>query len=171
MLLKKPCGVTDLQDFDSGEWLILSQWVDECCDSTVRDGAMRDFKVVFLSDCSASFSPEEQDATLKKFRPRYRAASTSAARRFPRFPCPRNCSIDYRHHGSRLISAKMPNVGQIFAFGRMQVNHENFFAHDNIAAVLGSSGTHIFRALQIRAARGCTQIFAYRRPRRRYSPE
>ena len=29
-----------------------------CCDSTARDGAMRYFKVVFLSDCSASFSPE-----------------------------------------------------------------------------------------------------------------
>jgi nicotinamidase-related amidase len=28
---------------------------------------MRDFKVVFLSDCSASFSQEEQDATLKNF--------------------------------------------------------------------------------------------------------
>jgi ureidoacrylate peracid hydrolase len=38
-----------------------------CCDSTARDGAMRDFKVVFLSDCSASFSQEEQDATLKNF--------------------------------------------------------------------------------------------------------
>ena len=36
-----------------------------CCDSTSRDGAMRDFKVVFLSDCSASFSQQEQDATLK----------------------------------------------------------------------------------------------------------
>ena len=38
-----------------------------CCDSTARDGAMRDFKVVFLSDCSASFSQEEQDATLRNF--------------------------------------------------------------------------------------------------------
>jgi ureidoacrylate peracid hydrolase len=38
-----------------------------CCDSTARDGAMRDFKVVFLSDCNASFSQEEQDATLKNF--------------------------------------------------------------------------------------------------------
>ena len=38
-----------------------------CCDSTARDGAMRDFKVVFLSDCSASFSDEEQEATLKNF--------------------------------------------------------------------------------------------------------
>ena len=28
-----------------------------CCDSTARDGAMRDFKVLFLSDCNASFSP------------------------------------------------------------------------------------------------------------------
>jgi ureidoacrylate peracid hydrolase len=38
-----------------------------CCDSTARDGAMRDFKVLFLSDCSASFSPEEQAATLGNF--------------------------------------------------------------------------------------------------------
>ena len=38
-----------------------------CCDSTARDGAMRDFKVLFLSDCNASFSAEEQDATLKNF--------------------------------------------------------------------------------------------------------
>lgn len=38
-----------------------------CCDSTARDGAMRDFKVVFLSDCNASFSQQEQDATLKNF--------------------------------------------------------------------------------------------------------
>lgn len=38
-----------------------------CCDSTARDGAMRDFKVLFLSDCSASFSPEEQEATLRNF--------------------------------------------------------------------------------------------------------
>ena len=38
-----------------------------CCDSTARDGAMRDFKVLFLSDCNASFSQEEQDATLSNF--------------------------------------------------------------------------------------------------------
>lgn len=38
-----------------------------CCDSTARDGAMRDFKVLFLSDGNASFSQEEQDATLKNF--------------------------------------------------------------------------------------------------------
>lgn len=38
-----------------------------CCDSTARDGAMRDFKVIFLSDCNAAFSPEEQEATLKNF--------------------------------------------------------------------------------------------------------
>lgn len=38
-----------------------------CCDSTARDGAMRDFKVVFLSDCNASFSPQEQEATLNNF--------------------------------------------------------------------------------------------------------
>jgi ureidoacrylate peracid hydrolase len=38
-----------------------------CCDSTARDGAMRDFKVVLLSDCNASFTAEEQEATLKNF--------------------------------------------------------------------------------------------------------
>ncbi len=38
-----------------------------CCDSTARDGAMRDFKVLFLSDCNASFSQEEQEATLNNF--------------------------------------------------------------------------------------------------------
>jgi ureidoacrylate peracid hydrolase len=38
-----------------------------CCDSTARDGAMRDFKVVFLSDCNASFTAEEQEATLRNF--------------------------------------------------------------------------------------------------------
>lgn len=38
-----------------------------CCDSTARDGAMRDFKVVFLSDCNAAFSMEEQEATLRNF--------------------------------------------------------------------------------------------------------
>jgi len=38
-----------------------------CCDSTARDGAMRDFKVLFLSDCNASFSREEQEATLNNF--------------------------------------------------------------------------------------------------------
>jgi ureidoacrylate peracid hydrolase len=38
-----------------------------CCDSTARDGAMRDFKVLFLSDCNASFSQAEQEATLSNF--------------------------------------------------------------------------------------------------------
>lgn len=38
-----------------------------CCDSTARDGAMRDFKVVFLSDCNAAFSDEDQNYTLKNF--------------------------------------------------------------------------------------------------------
>ncbi len=38
-----------------------------CCDSTARDGAMRDFKVIFLSDCNAAFTMEEQEATLKNF--------------------------------------------------------------------------------------------------------
>ena len=38
-----------------------------CCDSTARDGAMRDFKAIVLSDCNAAFSSEEQEATLKNF--------------------------------------------------------------------------------------------------------
>ena len=38
-----------------------------CCDSTARDGAMRDFKVLFLSDCNASFTQQEQEATLSNF--------------------------------------------------------------------------------------------------------
>lgn len=38
-----------------------------CCDSTARDGAMRDFKVLFLADCSASFSSAEQESTLANF--------------------------------------------------------------------------------------------------------
>jgi nicotinamidase-related amidase len=38
-----------------------------CCDSTARDGAMRDFKVLFLSDCNASFTQEEQEAALNNF--------------------------------------------------------------------------------------------------------
>jgi ureidoacrylate peracid hydrolase len=38
-----------------------------CCDSTARDGAMRDFKVLFLSDCNASFTQDEQEAALRNF--------------------------------------------------------------------------------------------------------
>ncbi|HWO42001.1 MAG TPA: isochorismatase family cysteine hydrolase [Candidatus Eisenbacteria bacterium] len=38
-----------------------------CCDSTARDGAMRDFKVLFLSDCNAAFTREEHEATLANF--------------------------------------------------------------------------------------------------------
>jgi ureidoacrylate peracid hydrolase len=38
-----------------------------CCDCTGRDGAMRDFKVLFLSNCNASFTREEQEATLNNF--------------------------------------------------------------------------------------------------------
>jgi ureidoacrylate peracid hydrolase len=38
-----------------------------CCGSTARDGAMRDFKVVFLSDCNAAFTSEEHESTLENF--------------------------------------------------------------------------------------------------------
>ena len=50
-----------------------------CCDSTARDGAMRDFKVLFLSDCNASFSQEEQDATLKNFEKHFGVVMDSKA--------------------------------------------------------------------------------------------
>ncbi|MDP6560454.1 MAG: cysteine hydrolase [Candidatus Binatia bacterium] len=38
-----------------------------CCGSTARDGAMRDFKVLFLSDCNAAFTEEEHQGTLDNF--------------------------------------------------------------------------------------------------------
>ncbi len=38
-----------------------------CCGSTARDGAMRDFKVIFLSDCNAAFTSEEHESTLENF--------------------------------------------------------------------------------------------------------
>jgi len=50
-----------------------------CCDSTARDGAMRDFKVVFLSDCNASFSQEEQEATLNNFEKHFGVVMDSKA--------------------------------------------------------------------------------------------
>jgi ureidoacrylate peracid hydrolase len=42
-----------------------------CCDATARDGAMRDFKVVFLSDANASLTEEDQSYTLKNFAKHY----------------------------------------------------------------------------------------------------
>lgn len=50
-----------------------------CCDSTARDGAMRDFKVVFLSDCNGSFSVEEQTATLRNFEKHFGVVMDSRA--------------------------------------------------------------------------------------------
>jgi ureidoacrylate peracid hydrolase len=40
---------------------------DVCCGNTARDGAMRDFKVVFLSDCNAAVAQEDHEATLRNF--------------------------------------------------------------------------------------------------------
>lgn len=40
---------------------------DVCCGSTARDGAMRDFKVVVLSDCNAAVTQEDHEATLRNF--------------------------------------------------------------------------------------------------------
>jgi ureidoacrylate peracid hydrolase len=42
-----------------------------CCDATARDGAMRDFKVLFLSDANAAFTEEDQDYTLRNFEKHY----------------------------------------------------------------------------------------------------
>lgn len=39
-----------------------------CCDSTARDGAMRDLKVILLSDCNAAASNEEHESALRDFR-------------------------------------------------------------------------------------------------------
>ena len=50
-----------------------------CCDSTARDGAMRDFKVLFLSDCNASCTQEEQEATLKNFDKHFGVVTDSRA--------------------------------------------------------------------------------------------
>ena len=36
-----------------------------CCESTARSAFFRDYKVVFLSDCTASFDPGMHDAALK----------------------------------------------------------------------------------------------------------
>ena len=40
---------------------------------------MRDFKVVFLSDCNASFSQEEQEATLNNFEKHFGVVMDSKA--------------------------------------------------------------------------------------------
>jgi len=40
---------------------------DVCCGNTARDGAMRDFRVVFLSDCNAAVAQEDHEATLRNF--------------------------------------------------------------------------------------------------------
>jgi len=50
-----------------------------CCDSTARDGAMRDFRVLFLSDCNASFTREEQEATLNNFNKHFGVVMDSKA--------------------------------------------------------------------------------------------
>jgi nicotinamidase-related amidase len=42
-----------------------------CCDATAKDGAMRDFKVLFLSDANATFTEEDQDYTLRNFEKHY----------------------------------------------------------------------------------------------------
>jgi nicotinamidase-related amidase len=36
-----------------------------CVESTARDGFMRDYHILFLSDCTAAFSLEEHLMTLK----------------------------------------------------------------------------------------------------------
>jgi ureidoacrylate peracid hydrolase len=45
--------------------LIAGTKTNVCCESTARDAMMLDFKVVFLSDCTAALSDEEHRATLE----------------------------------------------------------------------------------------------------------
>lgn len=47
--------------------LIAGTKTNVCCESTARDAAMRNFKVVMLADCNAAGSDEEHAATLNTF--------------------------------------------------------------------------------------------------------
>lgn len=70
------------------------------------------FKVVFLSDCSASFSPGRAGCDPKKlFAPRYRPASTSAALDFRAWRALEIAQLIIGIMGLRLISARRrPNL-------------------------------------------------------------
>jgi ureidoacrylate peracid hydrolase len=45
--------------------LIAGTKTNVCCECTARDAMMLDYKVVMLSDCTATLSDEEQRATLE----------------------------------------------------------------------------------------------------------
>ena len=49
-----------------------------CVESTARDAFMRDYHVVLLSDCSATYSDAEQEATLANIRQYFGEVTTSA---------------------------------------------------------------------------------------------
>ncbi len=48
-----------------------------CVESTARDGFMRDYNIVFLSDCTATSSQEAHDATLANIRQFFGIVATS----------------------------------------------------------------------------------------------
>ncbi len=48
-----------------------------CVESTARDGFMRDFNIVFLSDCTATSTQEFHDATLANIKLFFGVVATS----------------------------------------------------------------------------------------------
>ena len=48
-----------------------------CVESTARHGYMLDYHVVFLSDCTAAYSPEEHDAALANINNNFGVVTTS----------------------------------------------------------------------------------------------
>jgi len=47
-----------------------------CVESTARDGFMRDYNIVFVSDCTATSTQEEHEATLSNMRKFFGAVAT-----------------------------------------------------------------------------------------------
>lgn len=48
-----------------------------CVESTARHGYMLDYHIVFLSDCTAAYSPEEHEGTLYNMRTHFGVVATS----------------------------------------------------------------------------------------------
>jgi ureidoacrylate peracid hydrolase len=49
-----------------------------CVESTARHGYMLDYHIVFLSDCTAAYSPEEHEGALYNMRTHFGVVATSA---------------------------------------------------------------------------------------------
>jgi hypothetical protein len=77
----------ELQERGIDTVLIAGTKTNVCCECTARDAMMLDYKVVMLSDCTATLSDEEQRATLEHLG-RYiaRMHTVGAARRFRHRP-------------------------------------------------------------------------------------